>query len=311
MQKPIRKSAAPPAGGVLPIRTISTLTGVNARTLRAWERRYDLVRPLRTPKGHRLYTHQDVERIRRVLALVERGIRIGRVRDLLDADAAAREQTGAFNPWRDYLDRMAAAIARFDEPELDRIYDEALSIRPIDQITRQLLLPLLVQLGERWQDIPGAIAEEHFFAMHLRSKLGARLQHRTRHAKGPRVLAACAPGEQHEIGLLLFALEAQAQGLRPVLLGADTPLEDVAIAQQRATCDAVVISSSVDPAPGMLEDSLPELVRRARVPVFVGGLTALRHRQAISAAGATPLGVELEDGIRLIVLALARADAQP
>ena len=139
---------------------------------------------------------------------------------------------------------MAAAIAQFDERELDQVYDEALSIHPIEKITRNMILPLLVHLGERWQNLPGAIAEEHFFAMYLRSKLGARLQHRMRYATGPRIVAACAPGEQHEIGLLLFALEAHQAGLQTVLLGADTPLEDVAIAQRRSGGDAVVISSS-------------------------------------------------------------------
>jgi DNA-binding transcriptional MerR regulator len=293
----------------LPIRTLSSLTGVNARTLRAWERRYGLIRPARTPKGHRLYTHADVERIRRVLGLMERGIPISRVSEQLDTPAS---DTGvvADGPWRDYLARMAAAIAQFDEPELDRIYDEALSVYPIEKVTILLILPLLVQLGERWEAVSGAIAEEHFFAMHLRSKLGARLQHRMRYAQGPRIVAACAPGEQHELGLLLFALEAQAAGLRTVLLGANTPLPDVAIAQRRSGSQAIVISSSTDPQPGFLEEQLPALVRRAGVPVFVGGHTAHRHRKAIAAAGAIALGVELEDGVRLVAVTLASAGAR-
>jgi DNA-binding transcriptional MerR regulator len=274
------------------------MTGVNAITLRAWERRYGLIRPLRTPKGHRLYTHQQIEQIRRVVALVERGVPISRARELLDAEPAPRDR--ARGPWPDYLDRMAAAIARLDEPELDRIYDEALSVHSIDQTTTRLILPLLRRLGERWSRLAGAVAEEHFFATYLRSKLGARLQHSMRYATGPRVVAACAPGEQHEIGLLLFALEAQAADLRILLLGADTPFEDVAIAQRRSGSDAVVISSSVDPAPGLLERALPKLVRRAAVPVFVGGSTAVRHRQSVTAAGATPVGIAIEDGVRLI-----------
>jgi methylmalonyl-CoA mutase cobalamin-binding subunit len=199
---------------------------------------------------------------------------------------------------------MAAAIARFDEPELDLIHDEVLSQHPTEQLTRQLYLPLLVHLGERWQSLAGGIAEEHFFAMYLRSKLGARLQHRMRYGTGPRLLGACAPGEQHEIGLLLFALEAHDAGMRSVLLGADTPVEDLVLACQRAACDAVVLSSSVDPDPGFLRDALPELVRSVPVPVFVGGRTAERHRAAISAAGALPLGVELDDGVRLIARTL-------
>jgi len=288
----------------LPIRTICALTGVNAMTLRAWERRHGLVRPLRTPKGHRLYTHQDVERIRRVQALVERGVPISRVRDLLDAKSGAADEVRAQGPWRGYHERMAAAISQFDERELDQVYDEALSIHPIEKITRNMILPLLVHLGERWQNLPGAIAEEHFFAMYLRSKLGARLQHRMRYATGARLVAACAPGEQHEIGLLLFALEAHQAGLQTVLLGADTPLEDVAIAQRRSGADAVVISSSIEPAAGFLERALPALVRQVDVPVFVGGVTALQHRQAIAAAGAIALGIELENGVRLITATL-------
>ena len=292
----------------LPIRTICSLTGMNAMTLRAWERRYGLIRPMRTAKGHRLYSHQDVERIRRVQALVERGVPISRVRDLLDAKPETAGDLRPQGPWRDYHEHMAAAISRFDERELDQIYDEALAIHPIEKITRNMILPLLVHLGERWQNLSGAIAEEHFFAMYLRSKLGARLQHRMRYAAGPRIVAACAPGEQHEIGLLLFALEAHHAGLQTVLLGADTPLEDVAIAQRRSGSDAVVISSSVEPAPGFLERGLPALVRQMDVPVFVGGITALRHRQAIAAAGAIALGIELENGVRLIAATLADRD---
>jgi DNA-binding transcriptional MerR regulator len=284
----------------LPMRTIVTLTGVNPVTLRAWERRYGLVKPLRTPKGHRLYTPQDVERIRRVLALIERGVAISRVRELIEAEPAADEAATASGPWRDYVDRMAAAIARFDEPELDRVYDEALSLHPVDRVTREVVLPLLVRLGERWEKVSGAIAEEHFFATYLRSALGARLHHRMRYAAGPRIVAACAPGEHHEIGLLLFALEAQLAGLRVVLLGADTPLEDLVVARSRSHSNAIVISSSIDLTPELLERALPKLVREIGVPVFVGGGTAIRQRAAIAAAGAVALGNSLEDGVRLI-----------
>jgi methylmalonyl-CoA mutase cobalamin-binding subunit len=200
---------------------------------------------------------------------------------------------------------MAAAITRLDEPELDRIYDGALSVHSVEAVTRQVVLPLLVHLGERWHGMAGAIAEEHFFSTYLRSKLGARLQHRMRYATGPRILAACAPGEQHEIGLLLFALEAQDAGLRTVLLGADTPLDDVAVALMRSGCDAIVLSLCVDPAPGLLELELPRLVRQVKVPVFVGGKAALRHRAAIRAAGAVALGAAPEDGVRLIAASLS------
>lgn len=81
-----------------------------------------------------------------------------------------------------------------------------------------------------------------------------------------------------------------------VLLGADTPLEELASAQRRAACEALVISSSIDPDPALFTHALPRLVREVGVPVFIGGPTALHHRRAITATGAHPVGTELEAG---------------
>jgi DNA-binding transcriptional MerR regulator len=295
----------------LPIRTVASLTGVNPITLRAWERRYGLVRPQRTSKGHRLYTHEQVERVRRTLALLERGVRIGQVRGLLDQEASPAAADSRSRPWRAYLAGISAAVTRFDQAELERVYDEALSIYSIEQVTRELLLPSLVRLGERWQRLPGAIAEEHFLTSYVRSKLGARLQHRARYATGARFLAACAPGEPHELGLLLFALEAQDLGLQPIVTGADTPFEELLASCTRARCEAVVISSTIEPASELLTRDLARLVAGVRVPVFVGGASAVRDRSAILAAGAIPLGTDARQGVRLLQAALAAPAAPP
>jgi DNA-binding transcriptional MerR regulator len=288
-----------------PIRTLSALTGVSTGTLRAWERRYGLLRPLRTPSGHRLYTHAHVEEVRRVLSLVERGTPVSRVRQLLEAEAASGDSGEAVGPWLGYQERMAAAVVVFDEQGLEAVYDEALSLHPIERVTRNVILPLLHRLGERWEKLDGAIGEEHFFSTYLRSKLGARLQHHMRYATGPRLVAACAPGEQHEVGLLLFAIEARDAGFRPVLLGADTPLAEIAFSLRRSGSEGVVLSSSVDPAAGILDRDLAELVNSIPAPVFVGGQTSVRHRRAIASAGAIPLGTDLEDGVRLIAATLS------
>jgi DNA-binding transcriptional MerR regulator len=288
-----------------PIRTVSALTGVSTVTLRAWERRHGLLRPVRSPTGHRLYTHAHVEEVRRVLALAERGVPVSRARQVLDAEAASRDAGQGVGPWQGYQERMVAAVAVFDEQGLEEIYDEVLSLHPIERVTRNVILPLLERLGQRWEQLDGAIGEEHFFSTYLRSKLGARLQHRMRYAVGPRLVAACAPGDQHEVGLLLFAIEARSAGLRPVLLGADTPLAEVGLALRRSGSDAVVISSSVDPPEGVLDRDLAQLVTSFPAPVFVGGRTSVRHRGPITSAGAIPLGTDLEDGVRLVAATLA------
>ena len=282
-----------------PIRTVSTLTGVNTVTLRAWERRYGLIRPTRTASGHRLYTQAQIDLINRVLVLLDKGIAISQVRAALDStvepQAPGEAQAG---PWQRYLERMVSAIVRFDENGLEESYNEALSLYPVDMVTRHLLLPLLTELGQRWETAEGSIAEEHFFGVYLRNKLGARFHHRARGNTGPRLLLACLPGELHEIGVLLFALSTHDNGFRIVLLGANMPLEDLPAVVRRAEIDAIVLSGSIEPEPELLPERLPKLVAEARVPVCVGGLTSVRHRDAIVAGGAVPLGSDIEHGIR-------------
>ncbi len=281
-----------------PIRTVASLTGVNPITLRAWERRYGLIRPTRTDSGHRLYTREQIEQIQRVLALLEKGIPISQVRQVIEARAQAAAPAATAGPWPAYRERMVSAITRFDENALEDTYNEALALHPTDLVTRRLLLPLLEELGERWASAEGSVAEEHFFGVYLRNKLGARFHHRARGNTGPKLLIACLPGELHEIGALLFALAVQELGYRIVLLGANMPLGDLPVVVRRAAIDAIVLSGSVTPAPELLTADLPRLVAAVRVPVCVGGLTSVTHRDALVAAGAHPMGAELEHGLR-------------
>jgi DNA-binding transcriptional MerR regulator/methylmalonyl-CoA mutase cobalamin-binding subunit len=292
-----------------PISAVSALTGINPVTLRAWERRYGLIEPKRTTKGHRLYSSSDIERIREILRLVEEGIPIGQVRHALDASDTPPADISAEDSWRQYLDRMISAIERFDEAGLEQVYNDAMALYPVEIVTRRLLVPLLQELGERWANTTGSVAEEHFFGVYMRNKLGARFHHRQGRPKGPRIVAACIPGELHELGLLLFGLAAHDRGFQIILLGADMPLEELPIVVSRTNCEAIVLSGSVKPSEDVLTQSLPELVRRAGVPVFIGGNTASRFKEEIAAAGAISVGNDLVLGLRDIDSALNRFSA--
>jgi DNA-binding transcriptional MerR regulator len=292
-------TATDPADALYPIRTVSNLTGVHPVTLRAWERRYGLIKPHRTPKGHRLYTPADVALIREVIELLGSGISIAQAKQRVGLAATPPPENPAAEggAWEAYQARLARAVEAFDETGLEAAYAEALSLYPVDLVTAHLINPLLRRLGERWRDRPGGIAEEHFFATYLRNKLGARLHHLATQRARTRLLAACLPGEHHELGLLLFCLAAANHGFGFVILGADTPLDEVAHAQARAGCDGILLSGSVDPGPPVLE-ALAALVRAVEVPVLVGGHTALRHEGAIEAAGARPLGTDVHGVLR-------------
>lgn len=287
--------------GLFPISTVSTLTGVNPVTLRAWERRYGLIKPHRTQSGHRLYSDEDIDLIRLVLELIDQGVAISRVKEALktsqiDAETQNPDQTH----WQQYQEDMLRGVNNFDENLLDAVYSEAMSLYPVDVVTRQLLLPLLGKLGQRWDLVSTGIAEEHFFSVFMRNKLGARFHHQNQKNSGPRLIAACLPGEQHEFGLMLFSLAAHARGYRIILLGADMPIEQLSEVVHRSNSNGIVLSSSMNMDAEKLHTQLKQLVIRSQVPVWVGGMTSEYQRESIESAGALALGQDLLVGLRLI-----------
>lgn len=295
--------AQPEQTELFPIRTVAKLTGVNAVTLRAWERRYGLIKPQRTESGHRLYGREQIDLINRILALLSKGMSISQVARTL-SPRSGRSRIERANPWKRHQDRVVAAVARFNDEELEQAYSDALALHPIETVTEQLLLPVLEELGRRWRTGEGSVAEEHFFSVYVRDKLGARFHHRTRANRGPRVLAACLPEEQHEIGLLVFTLAALDRGIRVVLLAAQTPLEELPSAARRAECAAVVLSATMTPREPILAKHLPDMIGSAGVPVFVGGVASLHCRDAFAAAGAQVLGTDIPaalEGIQSVV----------
>lgn len=308
-QDPAAQSGA--EAELFPIRTVATLTGVNPITLRAWERRHGLVVPVRTESGHRMYTQRDIDIIHRIQALLEKGLAISQVAQQLGSGNRPNLKSVDDAPWSDYRRRLVAAIEQFDEDRLEDVYNEVHALYHTEVALRRVLLPLLQELGVRWRAQTGSIAEEHFFGVYLRNKLGARFHHRGRHNNGPRLLAACLPGEQHDVGLLLFALAAHDQGYRLVLLGSDMPLAEIIPAVQRARADALVLSGSIDPKAGLLDRALPELVRAVTVPVFVGGHTSIVHHDPILASGAVSLGVDIDAALKRIATTLAQWTPRP
>lgn len=285
-----------------PMRTVSAITGVNPVTLRAWERRYGLIRPARTPKGHRIYGQKDIELINRIVRLLDRGISISQVSHTLKARVAEHTENRRreFSPWIAYQEHAIDAILRFDENHLDTLYNQALALYPIDIVTERLLIPVLVTLGKRWESTEGSISEEHFFGAFMRNKLGARFHHRNKKTGGKKLLVSCLPGEHHEVGVMLFSLAAHDHGYRIVYLGPDMPLRELVLTVRRSGCDAIVLSGSVTPQDGLLERELPWLVQHADCPVFMGGASSVRCSGAIERAGALPLGTDIRTSMKRI-----------
>ena len=288
--------------GLFPIRTVSELTGVNSITLRAWENRYGLIEPVRKASGHRLYTQEHIDLINRVVGLLDRGMRIGQVKaEVLSAgDSEDNFADERHNNWRKYINSMIAGIIRFDESALERTYSDALSHYPVRLVTEKLLSPVLKELGERWISGQGSIAEEHFFGFYLRNKLGARFHHRSKNQTGPKLLMACLPGDLHETGLLLFALDASDHGFQTILLGANMPLDEFPDAIKKTGSEALVLSGTIEPGDEIIKTLLPRLVKEVSVPVFLGGGVVASNFDDLKKSGVLLIGTDTEMGIKQI-----------
>lgn len=308
----MEKAAAQPGSSekLYTIGTVSKLTGVGAITLRAWERRYDLIKPVRKDSGHRLYTRKHIDQINRITALTSQGMRISQIRpEMLETESGVQGEADekARDRWNDALESMIAAIVDFDEERLESTYSEVLAIATIEEVTRRLIQPLLEALGKRWQVGEGNVAEEHFFSFFLRNRLGAQFHHRTRRKTGPLLLVACLPDEMHEIALQIFALAAHNQGYRILSLGASMPLSEIAYVATKKQCVAVVLSGSVEPDPEVIEHDLAALVDELDIPVFVGGQSSVGICDAINRTGATALGQDIPTGLQRLAAALGTA----
>jgi len=292
-----------------PIRVIAELTGVPAATLRAWERRYGLLKPRRTPKGHRVYDARDLETVRRVVRLLDRNHPISRAAEMVARGAEPEQVADEESPWAGLRRRLLRAVEAFDEGRLDALYNEALSLYPVDLVSVNLLGPVLEVLGERWQGRERGIAEEHFFTAYLRNKIGARMHHAAG-GNGRRLLLACLPDERHELGLLLFSLSLLARGYRVLYLGPDLPLEQVRAVSEAVQPAGVLLSGSVAGAGGVTASALKTVSRALEAPVMIGGYASDRDPEAWRAAGVTPLGSDYAEALERLA-GLVPAYARP
>ncbi|MEW6679240.1 MAG: MerR family transcriptional regulator [Pseudomonadota bacterium] len=301
--------------GLFPIRELVRRTGVNASTLRAWENRHGLLAPTRMPSGHRLYGEGDIRRIQRIQDFLAQGLSLGELAPLLaqastdSGTQSIHSQAGGTSPtphsaWNGYLAETLKALEDFSTERLDALYSEACAVYPIDIVTDNLLIPMLEQVGERWNRRPSGIAEEHFFSAWLRNKLGARLHHAGSLGQGPQLILACLPHEHHEIGLLMFALLALQRGYRVIYLGANMPIRQIMHVALHTRAQAVVLASrGTENRPELLAD-IEWLSQAADTPVFVGGHFAEQFHQRLEQIGAIPMGDNMGLGVRLLEIRL-------
>lgn len=273
--------------GHLRIGELARRTGASPELLRAWERRYGLLRPTRSQGGFRLYTAADEERIRRMREYLARGLAAAEAARLaVDAEipgpgaetttpeVLAPETTAATPPPLQAAEReLAGALDRFDEEQAHAVLDRLLAAYRIETILRDLLVPYLHDLGERWARGEVSVAQEHFASNLLRGRL-LGLSRGWGQGHGPAAVLACLPGEQHDLGLIAFGITLYRRGWHIIYLGPDTPIATIRQATDSLAPDLVVLAGTVPEPIAVHADAIADLARQTTVALGGAGATA-------------------------------------
>lgn len=204
-----------PEEGIYPIREVSRLTGVNAVTLRAWQRRYGLVQPARTEKGHRLYSEQDIRQIGEILSWLERGVNIGQVKGLLSEPQAQPVS----DHWQQTLEQFSQALLAFNQRKAEAELNDLLASYPFELVRSRVLQPLVERLLGLWRERPDGELLQQVWLGWLHTRFA---RHLIEQEKGvPITLASW--GQVGPLDLVWAAYELIGQGHEVQLLGAVEP----------------------------------------------------------------------------------------
>jgi MerR family transcriptional regulator, light-induced transcriptional regulator len=272
---------SPDGQPVLRIGELSRRLGVSDHVLRAWESRYGLLQPVRSAGGFRLYSEADESRIRRMQAHLARGLSAAEAaRAVLGEDSGTKADHG----WSGALHRTAPAVGQlssdlrqaldaFDEPAAQAVLDRLMSDLSVTAVLRDVVLPYLTELGERWESGTASVAQEHFASNVIRGRL-AGLARGWGNGHGPRAVLACPPSELHDVALMIFGIVLNRNGWRIDYLGMNTPVEELTQTVDAMRPDLVVLAATM---PETLEPHAAQLTTLAR-----------RAQLVLAGAGATP-----------------------
>ena len=247
----------------LPVYTVKTVTlhtGVPAMTLRAWERRHEVLTPHRSDNRYRLYSERDVAILRWLKSRIDSGISISiavsELRSMTNKDMwpeavpSAPVRQAGFNatPPAQYASRLAQALMQHDETSASDLLREAHAIFDLMTIFMQILVPALVEIGDAWYNGRIRVTTEHFASAFLRGKLLSLLQAYPSRRNAPYILLGGAPTEQHELGPLMLSVLLRSLGYRVEFLGPDIPVDDLVDYASYEHPAMIVLSASTAPA---------------------------------------------------------------
>ncbi|HVF79988.1 MAG TPA: MerR family transcriptional regulator [Solirubrobacteraceae bacterium] len=269
------------------IKEFAARVGVQEVTLRAWERRYNLLQPERSSGGFRLYSRADERRIRSMQAHMTRGIAAAQAAALAVAESTADRPPPPARPG-ELVDALIVAAKSFDATRIDLLLDAAFARGSVNGV-REFVLPALVEIGLQWERGQITVGQEHF-ASHLIERRLLTLAAGWGEGNGPLALLAGPSGERHTLGLICFGLALAERGWRIAYLGADTPIDQIVDAGTSLSPEVVVLCALQARYLTDHAAEIAELGRRQHTILAGAGATAtLAQKLGVAYAGGDPL----------------------
>jgi DNA-binding transcriptional MerR regulator len=286
------------------LKAVINEVGMNPVTLRAWERRYDLLKPKRTPGGHRLYSRQDIEMLKWLIERQVEGLSISSAMEMWknqhqdDLGILQHVQTpvSEIGTGESILDILRArwilACLAFDDQGANRILDEAFAVAAPEMIIIEVIQKGLVLVGERWHSGSISVQQEHFTSAIAVRRINTLLLAAAPPTRPGVILVACPPGEEHDFILLIITFLLRRRGWDVVYLGSNVPLIDLD-ATIRSTSPVLFLSGAQTLKTAASLKNLAEYIVTLGVAMAYGGGIFDQVPAAIQCVSGYYLGTDL------------------
>jgi len=214
---------------------VAKLTGLSKHVIRSWERRFDLLNPVRGGNRYRMYTQEDVDLLIYIRRELESGFAIGELaklgREVLIGQMAYKQKSldkSNESPLVRINEQLIASLSPFDKNKFVRELNVAVSLLSFNEVFLKIFIPLQRRVGDMWHEGEIGVGEEHFVTHHIRQKFLSVLNQLPVSDDGPKVVISCLPNDYHEMGATIAAYQCAVNGCQVFYLGANMPVEGLA-----------------------------------------------------------------------------------
>lgn len=276
------------------IKAVSEKTGLSPLLIRAWENRYSVVSPKRTESNRRLYSEEDVNRLRLLKEATDNGYTISRISNLstdklMDLlQSIKNESTFTQNKSEYFLSESLKAINNLNPKNLEKIFMNASIELSQPHFIDNLIVPLIYKIGDMWKTGDLRISHEHFSTSIIKNFLLNIIRNSHPQDNSPKIIITTPSGQLHELGALIAACVASFEGWNVVYLGPNLPAEEIASAVNKIN-SKVISLSIVYP---LDDEGLIEQLRRLKslltsdIKILIGGRGSSSYANVINEIGA-------------------------